>query len=57
MKVGGRGGGGGPREGRGNGLGKVDRVKVVVYWLLYVPATSLCISGTDLLIQFCVLLH
>ena len=30
---------------------------VVVCWLLSIPATCLCISGTDLLRQFYVLLH
>ena len=31
--------------------------KVVVCWLLNLPATSLCIIGTDLLRQFYVLPH
>ena len=35
----------------------LSRVKVVVCWLLNVPATCKCISGTDLLRQFYVLPH
>ena len=51
------GGGGGERE------REVERerggrvVVVVVGWLLNVPATCECISGTDLLRQFYVLPH
>ena len=37
--------------------GKGEKTRIVVCWLLSVPATSQCISGTDLLRQFYVLPH
>ena len=45
------GGGGGGRE------RKTDRKGETICWLLNVPATCQCISGTDLLRQFYVLPH
>ena len=43
---------------RRRGVGKYEGRKVVVVgWLLNVPATGECISGTDLLRQFYVLPH
>ena len=54
-----RGGGGRKREKRQRemGGGGGDRVCLFVGWLLNIPATCVCISGTDLLRQFYVLPH
>ena len=49
--------GGTERVRRGEGDGKRERVCLFVGWLLNVPATCECISGTDLLRQFYVLPH
>ena len=60
---GGGGWGGGGRGGAGGGAGvgfsraALAVVFVVVCWLLNVPATCECISGTDLLRQFYALPH
>ena len=59
---------GGERDGGSRWLGKYGtvnarglmgwrKVRIVVCWLLNVPATCECISGTDLLRQFYVLPH
>ena len=36
-------------------MSEIQREVVVVGWVLNVPATCECISGTDLLRQYCVL--
>ena len=47
-----------PRTGDVDGYRVFDDVIVVVVcWLLYVPATCLCVSGTDVLRQLNLLPH
>ena len=45
------------REGRKKRRQKTSNGSLFVGWLLNIPATCECISGTDLLTQFYVLPH